>query len=234
MGFSFSMFGEPVKTIALHIGFALLAWFFIQRLLAIRSGKTTGIILLFLLVVLPVTNLPRIASIEKWDAFRTLGVTTVCIVILFFHTIRTVRFRPLRMLLTLLLWTAIAGGSYYTVNERMFKLYAAEYRLVYDAFAAAIHQRPDAIDIIRPAWYSHTFDTHADEYGLPATCQPWAVEGLFNLVAAREDGNGDTAFQAEHITGVLRYKVTILDPDEARPREGSLVINLKELIEARQ
>ena len=122
-------------------------------------------------------------------------------------------------------------SCYYNINYKFINFQVTEYKRVYSEIKNVIKLKPDEVIIVRPAWYSHTEDVFADEYGLPSNFPSWVSVPFMNLVVEKETGKVNMI--KNPINGIYsnQIKLQVYNHGEKYENSGAYpVINIKEIL----
>lgn len=223
--------GEIAKCVVTTLGYATLLLFLFKKCWETVAGKMFYWNLAFLVLALPLTNLPRIASSENWVCYRSLGVTGVYLLIVFCYMINMINNKPTKTFIMFLFSISMTISCYYNINYKFINFQVTEYKRVYSEIKNVIKLKPDEVIIVRPAWYSHTEDVFADEYGLPSNFPSWVSVPFMNLVVEKETGKVNMI--KNPINGIYsnQIKLQVYNHGEKYENSGAYpVINIKEIL----
>ena len=214
-------------------GYAVLLLFFFQKLRDTISGKMLFWNFLFILTILPLTNLPRIASTEVWTCYRSLGVTAVCMLIITCYMIEQLKNKYIQHIVTIAFAIVMTVAGYYNINNRFINYQVNEYNKVSKAASALIKKKPDEIIIIRPSWSAHTDKVFADEYGLPSNTAAWVSVPFMNLLVEKE--TGQVSMVNNPLNGIRSNQIKLQVYNHGEPyqnKEQHPIIDIQEIIRA--
>ena len=139
--------------------------------------------------------------------------------------------KPTKAFIMFLFSISMTISCYYNINYKFINFQVTEYKRVYSEIKNVIKLKPDEVIIVRPAWYSHTEDVFADEYGLPSNFPSWVSVPFMNLVVEKETGKVNMI--KNPINGIYsnQIKLQVYNHDEKYENSGAYpVINIKEIL----
>ncbi len=212
-------------------GYAVLLLFFFKKLRDTISGKILFWNFLFILTILPLANLPRIASSEVWTCYRSLGVTAVCMLIITCWMIGQLKNRYSQHIVTIAFAIFMTVAGYYNINHRLINYQVNEYSKVSKEITTLIKKKTDEIIIIRPSWNAHTNEVFADEYGLPSNMAAWVSVPFMNLLVEKE--TGEVSMVKNPLNGIWsnQIKLQVYNHGESYQNKRKLpVIDIQKII----
>ena len=232
---SFIFPGKIMKIILTILGYSILLLFYFRLLKHTLDGKMYYWCFLFLILSLPFTNIPRIASAEKWICYRSLGMTGLFMVIVFFYMMDKIKLKPLKLTIISVFALSMTFSCYKNINQKFINIQATEYKLVSDKIKQALSSNNKELILVRPNWFSHTKNCFADEYGIPSNYPSWVSLPFINLVIEEKTGEIKMVKNQLNKTSSNQIKVQIYNPeDKFKNQKQYPVINVKQILESQK
>ncbi len=217
---NFIFVNKTMRHILTATGYVALIFFIYRRGWKTHAKKMPYVSLFFLVLALPLTNLPRIASSEISTCYRSFSVTSVFVVIADCCIMNS---RIINRIAVSLLFLSMTFTCYNNINNKHIKLQVEEYKLVYNEMKKVIKLNPKEVVIIRPDKHSLTSDVYKDEYGFTSNRAQWVSAPFFGLVVEKEIGT---------LSSQIKLQIYDYNQYEEKQENSIPVINIGKVLES--
>ncbi len=224
---------ESILQLLTFSGYLALIIFYCVKIRETYLGKMSSGSLLFLILALPLTYLPRIVSQENWICYRTLCVTGVYLVVIYCSIIKDpIKNRAVVCLLSVIMATA----CYYNINNHI-DLQIKEYKIVSREMKKVIKLKPEKVILVCPPWNILTSDVFADEYGLPSTFVHLVPASIMSLLVQVITNRVDLTQNSDRSIVSNQINIQVYDYNKFHEKEEDSkypVINIGKILKSTQ
>jgi len=174
------------------VGYILLATFLVQTIISIAKREKNWIILPFLILVLPISYISNLISVDDWISMRTIALPTIIIFIYQYEAIRSIIVKVNKTkYVGFVIAIAIIFSAFYNQNYAFAGLQTREYNCLRTEIEFAIEKNPSKIIVIRPS-QNFAYDIgyirkiYCDEFGVISSSRNWVPIPLINQIVKEE------------------------------------------------
>ncbi len=210
----------------LFVGTSLFLGFFILLIKKNKFNKNFLLLLLFLLIVLPITYTPNLISPDTWKSSRTIGVTAIIVLFYQFYLLRSLsQNKAIVKYISLALALVFIIGNSLNVNNYFTSIAVKEHNALKAAFIKVLHTPNKKILLVRPTeeylqnagFYKRKY---VDEFGQLSSERDWVPVPLFHQIMLEQHQNNYT----------LLNVVSVTQEEFIGDTDSTVVINLEEVI----
>jgi len=176
------------------IGLVLFVTFLVQNISNIVKRERSWLVLAFLILVLPISYISNLISVDNWISMRTMAMPTIIIFIYQYEAIRRliIKFNKVKYVVPIISM-AIISSAFYNQNYAFAGLQTREYKCLRAEIESAIEKNPNKIIVIRPP-LNFAYDIgyirkiYCDEFGIISSSRSWVPIPLINQIVKEEKG----------------------------------------------
>jgi hypothetical protein len=221
-------------------GSLLLIIFLIKSIYKIFRKELSYLNLVFFIIVLPISYLPNLISVDDWISARTMAPVAVIVLIYQFDAASSIigknKYLKYLAIIPIILFLYSAA---YNQNYALAGLQAKEYKYLRHEIENIIEENPERILIIRPD-YNFTINIgylkryYSDEIGLISSSRDWVPIPLINQIIKEEYGIIDHQKSINHpIKSNSIVMGTYSNNDSTYKNEEGRIFDIGKLLEAK-
>lgn len=176
------------------IGLVLFVIFIVQNLISIVKRDKSWLVLVFQILVLPISYFSNLISVDDWISMRTMAIPTIIIFIYQYEAIRRIiiKFNKIKYA-GFAISLIVMSSAFYNQNYAFAGLQTREYKCLRTEIESAIEKNPSKIIVIRPP-LNFAYDIgyirkiYCDEFGVISSSRSWVPIPLINQIVKEEKG----------------------------------------------
>lgn len=172
----------------LILGLVSFLGFFFFMLKHVSKNTSFGVMLLFFIVILPVSYLPNLLSADNWVCSRTMAPAAIIVLYFQFYFLQQLcKINKLFRVPSVTLAVLILALGAVNVNKYFTSIQAKEYRALRAAFDKIANSKTDHVILIRPGedfleQSGQRYYAYSDEYGQISSSRAWVPVPFLNQV----------------------------------------------------